>query len=95
MSKYHFEVTVREGQRGFADDDEYMSIPYGTFGEAYKALVSFKPHRYWRFLRYISEMRIWLDGHPKINDSTCGSYKIELKNLVQLKTTEEFPNRTN
>ena len=88
MSKYYFEVTVRERQRGFADDDEYKSIPYETFVEAYKTLVSFKPHRYWRFLRYISEMRIWLDGHSKVNVSTCGSYRIQLKDLIHLETTE-------
>ena len=88
MSGYYFEVTVREGQRGFADDDEYESMLYETFAEAYRALVNFKPHRFWRFLRYVSGIRIWLDRHPKVNVSTCGSYKIELKDLVHLKTTE-------
>ena len=88
MSKYYFEVTVREGQPGCADNDEYKSIPYETFSDAYKALFYFEPWRRWYHLRYISGMQIWLDGHPKVNVSTCGCYKIELKDLVHLETTE-------
>ena len=88
MSKYYFEVNVREGAPGWADDDEYIGGPFDTFGEAYRALFYFEPCRYWYHLRYVSSMKIWLDGNRKVDVSTGGSYLIELEDLIHLNVTE-------
>ena len=89
MNKYYFKVEVHEGDRGFADDDEYISESYRTFADAYEALFYFEPHRHWCYLRYVIGMKIWLDGHSLVNVSTCGGYEIELEDLPKLCTTEE------
>ena len=88
MSKYYFKVSVREGARGFSDDDDYTSGPYETFAMAYKALFHFEPERIWQHLRYVSRMEIWLQDHQKVNVSTCGGYEIEIDDLVHLNTTK-------
>ena len=89
MSKFYFKVEVREGGRGFADDSEHVSKPYKTFADAYRALYYFVPNRHWRYLRYISRMEIWLDGHPSVDVCTYGGYAIEIKDLTKLHITEE------
>lgn len=89
MNKYYFKVDVREGARGFADDDEYISKSYRSFEEVYEALFYFEPHRHWRYLRYVAGMNIWLDGQSMVDVCTCGSYEIDLKDLPTLYTTEE------
>ena len=88
MCRYYFKVSVREGARGFADDDEYTGGPYETFAMAYKALFYFDPERIWQHLRFVSRIEIWLEGHQKVNVSTCGSYQIEIDDLTHLNTTE-------
>ena len=90
MSRYYFKVSVREGARGFADDDEYTGGPYETFAMAYKALFYFEPERIWHYLRHVSRMEIWLEGHQKVNVGTCGGYEIEIDDLVHLNITKDI-----
>ena len=89
MAKYYFKINVREGAPGWADDDEYTSKPFNTFGKAYRALFYFEPERFWNHLRFVQSMEIWLDGCQKVNVSTGGEYLIELDDLVHLNVTEE------
>ena len=89
MSKYYFQVDVREGSPGWADDDEYISKPYDTFANAYKAMYHFEPRHYWRYLRFVIRIRIWLEGNPVVSVCTCGQCHIQLADLTSLRTTEQ------
>ena len=85
---YYFKVDVRVGAPGCADDDSYISRPFKTFAGTCKALVYFKPHRYWRHLRSVQEMWIWREGQTKVNLSR-GCFKIEIVDLSKLNVTKE------
>ena len=54
---WQFDICVREGAPGWADDDEYTSTWYKSFEECYKAYVDFNPCNWWKKLRYIFEQK--------------------------------------
>ena len=85
---YYFKVRVREGAPGWADDDSYTSYSFKTFADTYKALVFFKPRRYWCNLRCVQRMQIWREGYSKVNVYRDG-YVIEIADLAKLGVSEE------
>ena len=87
-SVYYFHVDVREGAPGCADDDYYKSHAYGTFEDAYKALVLFDPRRKWRHFRMVQRQMIWREGGEKVNVYGDGC-AIQLTDLPKLGVTEK------
>ena len=89
IDKYYFQVNVREGAPGFADDSEYKSSAYRTLAEAYHSLCDFNPARHWTHLRRVSRMNIWMDGNEEVAVSTRGDYAIAVTDLVKLNSSKE------
>ena len=89
MSEYYFQVNVREGAPGFADNSEYKSRAYSTLAEAYRSLCDFIPARHWTHLRRVSRMNIWRDGNEEVDVSTRGDYAIAVTDLVKLNSSKE------
>ena len=87
-NSYYFQVDVREGARGCADDDTYVSRSYDTFAQAYKEMIFFDLYRHWRHLRHVQSMYIWRDDYPKVYVYGDG-FKIATMDLVTLAVTEE------
>lgn len=55
-SKYwYYQINVREGNTGFADDAQYKSQNFNSFEECFKSYVNFKPLQYWTNLRHIQK----------------------------------------
>ena len=50
--KYKYVVYVREGEPGFADDDDYKSYEYDDFMSCFISLCEFRPENHWPYLRY-------------------------------------------
>ena len=50
---WQFEICVREGAPGWADDDEYTSEWYDSFESCFMAYVNFNPYTWWNNLRYV------------------------------------------
>lgn len=59
---YYFECEVREGERGFADDDTYISPNFATYRECLQELYKFNPLHRWRHLRCIKSKAIYKNG---------------------------------
>jgi hypothetical protein len=50
---WYYKINVREGESGFADDDEYKSNNFNNFEECLVSYVNFNPSKYWKNLRII------------------------------------------
>ena len=57
-TKYFFEIEVREGPSGFADDDSYTSQSYNNFDDCYEAMKAFNPQIRWPHFRCIKSVFI-------------------------------------
>jgi len=86
---FYFRVDVWEGAPGFADNDCYVSEGYyGTFKEAYRALVFFDAEEYFPCLRSVKRRSIWRgNDHVSVDDN----YAINSDSLALLGvTTQEY-----
>jgi hypothetical protein len=59
---YFFIVNVREGDRGFADDDSYRSSNFDTLEACTRAYYDFKPELRWRHLRCVRSVEFYKNG---------------------------------
>ena len=84
---YCFQINVREGAPGCADDDTYNSRAFTSFAAAYKEMVFFEVERYWPHLRMIQSMYIWKSDHPKVYVSQAGN--IAITDIIKLGVTED------
>jgi hypothetical protein len=50
---WSFEINVREGKPGFANDESYESCEYKSFEECYKNYIDFVPRKQWKYLRNV------------------------------------------
>ena len=76
--EYYFEIDVREGAPGCADDATYTSRAFRSFATAYEELIFFEFERYWPHLRRIQRVYIWRRDHPKVNADAVSTELIEL-----------------
>ena len=84
---YHFSVSVREGEPGFADDDIYTSRGYKSFADAYHSLCDFNPVHRWENLRHVHCADIWHGNGESVN-VVWGNRAIALGDLAKLNVTE-------
>ena len=90
LDRYYFQVYVREGEPGLADDSDYISSPYYTFEGAYISMANFSPSSHWRHLRRVEAIYIWREGYPKVEmDTLIDEYKIDSNHLANLSITRE------
>jgi hypothetical protein len=52
---YYFVFEVREGERGFADDDTYTSAYFNSLEDCYREMRDLNPKHRWRHLRYVKK----------------------------------------
>jgi hypothetical protein len=71
---WYYQINVREGVRGFADNDSYKSRNFDSFEECYCSYIKFNPHSHWQCLRYISsEDFVYVnDNNEHINNAKGG-----------------------
>ena len=58
VKSWYYQIEVREGAPGFADDDDYKSKMFDNFEECFISYIHFNPSEYWNDLRCVYSEKI-------------------------------------
>jgi len=74
--QWRFIIKVREGESGFADNDEYISKWFISFEKCFVAYIKFNPEKHFKYLRFINQEIIQYKSNNEIYNNEANDGKI-------------------